>query len=224
MAFMNEGYPVQGSIAQKKIVELSLKENILLIEMLKEVINATYNIQSLTREDFQKNIDEIKRLKLEAEAVKKDFLNYISKTSPSLLYKDEWIRLFFKIRGLADKIVGVAYRLEHILNEGVGVSKDMISLLEKLTDEVLGILESLKAALNYTMVNAVRALKACDEIEAKENKIDELYRKISFSILEEDLSLRNMLILKEAVEMLETIADTIEYASDDLRIILLNMM
>ncbi|RLE79324.1 MAG: hypothetical protein DRJ51_07975 [Thermoprotei archaeon] len=224
MAFHGNEVPIQASVAQKKIVEMLMKEGTLIVEMMKEILKSTSYLDTLTREEFQRNLNEIKQLKAEAELVKREFLEYISKVSPTLLYRDEWIRLFSKMTSITDKIVGIAYRFEQILNHRTEIPRDVTSLFSKFSEEVINILVSIKEALNFMLINVTRALKACDLIEEKEKEIDNIYRGICFTLLEKDLPLREMLLLKEVAEMLETIADTAEYASDDLRIILLNMM
>ncbi|OYT62906.1 MAG: hypothetical protein B6U69_00670 [Thermofilum sp. ex4484_15] len=214
--------PARASLAQQKILDMLLDESTTVNEMLKSLYTNIANFNQL--KEFKDALNEINSLKREVEEAKRKILDYISRAAPALLYKEEWLRLTSKMTSIVDKAVGIMYRLEQIHNDREALPDEAFSSIIGLAEGVLGVFDNFRRALNLTLIDVNRALEYCHKAEAEEKKVDELYRKANFKILELSLQPRDMILIREVAEMLEEIADTIEYATDDLRIILLNLL
>ena len=215
--------PSQVSMAQNRILNLLWRENSSILEMLKEVSKNLSNITSISKEKYQEDLNSILQTKSEAERIRKDFLEYISKAALTLMYRDEWIRVASKMTSIIDKIVGIAYRLEQLLNHNLRIDSSLEEYFSAFGEKITSIISDLGMVFNLIGVDIERALKICEKIEAREKEIDSLYREINFKILSSKISIRELLLLKEIAEMMEDIADTVDHATDDLRIILLSM-
>jgi len=214
--------PARASMAQQKILDMLLDEGVVVNELLKTLYTNIANFDEI--KDLREGLKEVNELKRKVEEIKRRILDYISRTAPALLYKEEWLRLTSKMTSIVDKIVGIMYRLEQVHNNKGSVPKDVLSQITELAEGVLEVFDNFRRALNLTLTNVENALGHCQRAEASEKRVDELYRRANFKVLEAKLEPREMILVREIAEMLEEIADTVEYATDDLSIILLNLI
>ena len=225
MSIKENDYRVrQASIAEKRISEIIVSQGNIVNEMIKEIYYTLNNFNSFNNERLEEIRKDIRSMKDNLEKSKKEVLEYISKTAPALLYKEEWIRLMSKFTSIGDKVVGIAYRIEQLGENNLIIEKDLLNLFNKFSNEVLNTTKNLREALALIYIDVRKSLRSCEKVEESEKVVDGLYREMDFKILEKPLPLREVILLKEITEMLETISDIAESATDDLRIILLNLL
>ncbi|RLE90284.1 MAG: hypothetical protein DRJ49_00475 [Thermoprotei archaeon] len=192
--------------------------------MMKELYRLTTGFLTLAPEEFERSVETIIKLKESIQSTRRELLDYISRLAPALLYKEEWLRLAFRFDDISDKIIGIVYRLEHFVNYKPKMPHEIAEIIEKIDERVLDIISTFRTALSLLLVDIHRSLNACQKVEELEKEIDHLYRRSIFTILDTSLPLRETMMLKEIAEMTETIADLVEKASNDLRIIIINLL
>ncbi|RLG66261.1 hypothetical protein DRN89_01465 [archaeon] len=192
--------------------------------MMKELYRLMTEFMKLAPEELKESVDTIIKLKESIQGNRRELLDYISRIAPALLYKEEWLRLAFRFDDISDKIVGITYRLEHLINYKPKIPYELMEIIEKIDEKVLDIITTFRTALSLLPVDIHRSLSACQKVEVLEKEIDHLYRRSIFTILDTPLSLRETMLLKEIAEMTETISDLVEKASNDLRIIIINLL
>lgn len=210
---------IPSSIAQQKLVDLLSEAAHKIISMFREL-----ELLLNKAEPEEEVINKLRRDKNDIEELKKEIFSYISRVAVSLSYKDEWIRLASKISSVADKIMGVAYRFEQMRirewEPPTVITENMKSFTE--------ILEEMSQSLYKAFVNVntepSHTLNYCEKIEDMERKLDEKYRELLFMIVESNLDSRAAIIVKDIVDMLEELSDTIFYTTDDLRILVSSLI
>ncbi|RLE94555.1 MAG: hypothetical protein DRN04_03190 [Thermoprotei archaeon] len=210
---------IPSSLAQQKLVDLLSEAAHKVISMFRELellLNKT--------ESEEEVINKLRREKNDIEELKKEIFSYISRVAVSLSYKDEWIRLASKISSVADKIMGVAYRFEQMRIREWEPPRVIRENMKSFTE----ILEEMSQSLYKAFVNVntepSHTLNYCEKIEDMERKLDKKYRELLFMIVESNLDSRAAIIVKDIVDMLEELSDTIFYTTDDLRILVSSLI
>lgn len=211
------------SIADMKLIEMQSKELQLLNEIVKSVRLIVGRMGDMDLEDLEARIADIDGSKREIELLKRDFLEYVSKMSPSLYHREDWLRMSTKVYNATDKAIGVLHRLEYIIRRGWSVPDSIRERITSLMDSVSKIINEYNQALR-NMANKEYAFEKFRSVDKLEKECDTAYRSTIFAILESNISTPAMLVLLDIAEMLEDISDIVASATDDLRIILLNLV
>ncbi len=106
-----------------------------------------------------------------------------------------------------------------IMEKGWKVPTEIKEGLVKLSDavfETISKLREIAMTLNY---GASKALEKAREVEAAERVVDDLYRELEVNIINSDMEIPPMLLLRDVVQILEDAADKAEDASDAARIL-----
>ena len=211
------------SIADMKLISIQSKELHLLNEIVKSIRLIVGGVGNIDVSELETHISDIDGAKREIELLKRDFLEYVSKMSPSLYHREDWLRMSTKIYNATDKAIGVVHRLEYIIRKGWSIPESIKDRIASLMDRVSKIINEYNQALR-NMANREYAFEKFRNVEKLEKECDNAYRSTIFSILESNISTPAMLITLDIAEMLEDISDIITSATDDLRIILLNLV
>jgi len=214
---------VMKSIADRRLVEKYLEELRLLNEMIKSIYSVIIQADTIDKSALEQYIKDINAAKEEIELLKKDVLEYISKTSPTLYHREDWLRIATKIYNATDKAGGVIYRLEYIINKKWQIPIFIRKRLANLANNVIKIINELANAMR-NMILGEKVYEKFKIIDMLEKEADQEYRSIIFTVLESNIATSSMLLLLNIAEMLEDISDIIAMARDDMHIILLNML
>ncbi|HDH07031.1 MAG TPA: DUF47 family protein [Thermoproteales archaeon] len=190
---------------------------------MKSIYSVITQADKIDKNTLKEYIKSINTAKGEIELIKKDVLQYISKTSPTLYHREDWLRIATKIYNATDKAGGVIYRLEYIINKEWQIPPPIKQRLANLTDNVIKIIDEFAGALR-NMILGEKVLEKFKAIDTLEKEADQEYRGTIFTVLESNIATSSMLLLLNIAEMLEDISDTIALARDDMHIILLNML
>jgi len=181
-------------------------------------------INEFDEEKMSAIIKESNSLKREILGLQEDLLSYISRTSPALYHREDWIRIISKLGNVIDKMSGAAYRLEFLIKNKWEITSGIQKNLIELVDSVEEIINIYTNVLNLLIIDPVKASALRKNVSEKEAEIDELYRRSLFNTLKSNLSFSTILLLMNISEMLEDISDTINSAADDTYIILLDLI
>ncbi len=215
---------LKGRTIEQKLIDLMATLSRNLTNLFKTLQNTINNINKLSVGNLKGVINTCEKSKDDIEAIKNEILFQISRASPALLGREDWLRLLFKLTNISDKILGVLYRIEQLYLHQWRVPNDIERQLIRLSNNVLKMLNICEKAITLTGINAEKAVEACREVESLERETDEIYRRLNFLIIGSNLSCQEILLLKDIAEMLEEISDTIESSIDDLRVILINLL
>lgn len=213
----------EGAIADTKIIaylEEEVRGALQLLSMVKEVVGS---LDSLSLSRFKEVMDSAKRIKEETERTHRDLLAYISRVSPALYHREDWLRATYNVRNSIDRISGILYRLEFLVSRGWAVPQDVkVSILE-LCESVIGVTESFRQIINLIPSNPSMALNQCSKLAHSETEADAKFRSSTFVILSSNLSPNTVILLLNIAEMLEDVSDIIYSASEDIYIVLTDM-
>lgn len=198
------------SIADAKLIAILRKELTLAQEIVGDLARVIRTIEDVSqREEQEKLLESIQRMKNETKDLQTEYLSYLSKIARALEHREEWIRIGSRIMEVIDRLSGITYRLSFLLQKNwvfpssikdglLGMCQDLERMI-KTMDELLGKLQS----------NPVQALELIRQVSDIENTIDSAYRSTIFNILDSNVSSSTSLLLLSIAEMIEDSSDTL---------------
>ncbi|MEM2103710.1 MAG: DUF47 family protein [Candidatus Bathyarchaeia archaeon] len=190
-----------------KIVELSKK--------LKDFVNA---FLSDSRENMEKTFKEIFRLEREADDEKEAIIVELSKGPFHPMDREDIIRLVLTMDDIAANLKAASAKLLYV--DPVNVPGDVKEDVAKLVNMVYDIVTCLENALKGLIEGSKEILKLAENVERKEEAIDEFRVTLIAKVLqwgEKSKSISTLLMLKESIENLEEASDKAEDVADIIR-------
>lgn len=213
------------SVADTKLVQMlrhELQQARGILSELSRVIESLNNPER--REDNLKRLDYIRKLKDEVGASQAEYLSYLSKVGRSLVHREEWVRIGFGIMDVLDKLSGITYRLTFFIEKSWLIPSSVQSLLASMCGEVSTMMQKLESVLLKLQTSPHEAAEGLKAVSSYENRIDELYRSVMFEILNANVSSSTALLLLSVAEMLEDCSDTIYELTNNVYIILIDIL
>ena len=136
-----------------------------------------------------------------------------------LMSREDFLRFTNLTSEIADFCEGIAFRLLEIMEKGWKVPTDVKEGLVKLSDAVFETISKLRETAMTLNYGASKALEKAREVEVAERIVDDLYRELEVMIVNSNMNIPPMLLLRDVVQILEDAADKAEDASDAARIL-----
>ena len=155
--------------------------------------------------------DECKELRLQAE-------RKVLEAGAILAERGEYIRFLGCIDRIPDRIEGAAYRLlalTRISYPSERVAGAIQEILEHMRDSV----ESLNRAITALEMDSAQGHKLLKEVSEKEQETDDVFRRVTVDLLRTEVPLPQLLLSREIIDMLESVADTAEEAANVLAVL-----
>ena len=164
-------------------------------------------------------IERVASSEREADALRRKVMDEVSKGELSPVDRADLMDLVKRVDMVADwsrestRVLG-AIPMEHVPSSIKDEFVEMVKSVKKCV-------ASLQKCVNKMMTKPEEALKAADDVEREEEKVDDIHEKARTLIGKEDLPKAGVAILvSELFEALEMIADSCEDACDQVRVIM----
>ncbi|HEY7227590.1 MAG TPA: DUF47 family protein [Nitrososphaeraceae archaeon] len=210
-------------------VQAKRKALAVLHDEITHILNAARDLSSLT-DSIIKGTDKETELSLvrmknageEVENLRRKMTREISDTGSLMVYREAVLRTAYIIDDIAGYITGIAFRLSNIKINTLRKGKfdEDISELINMVVEAIFKLNEMARALS---INPSSTIELAQEVQSIERKVDNSYRKVVIKALNEIPNTKDLLLVKDAVEGIEGMADKCQAASDSLTILALSM-
>jgi len=182
-------------------------------QILEQIKNGVRDEQAFNSKyaEILKIDDECKELRLQAE-------RKVLEAGALLAERGEYIRFLGCIDRIPDRIEGAAYRLlalTKISYPSERVAGAIQEILEHMRDSV----ESLNRAITALEMDSAQGHKLLKEVSEKEQETDEVFRRVTVDLLRTEVPLPQLLLSREIIDMLESVADTAEEAANVLAVL-----
>jgi predicted phosphate transport protein (TIGR00153 family) len=210
-------------------VQAKRKALAVLHDEITHILNAARDLSSLT-DSLIKGINKETELSLvrmknageEVENLRRKMTREISDTGSLMVYREDVLRTAYIIDDIAGYITGIAFRLSNIkiatLKKGK-FDEDISELINMLVEAIFKLNEMARAL----SINPSSTIEIAQEVQNIERKVDNSYRKVVIKALNEIPNTKDLLLVKDAVEGIEGMADKCQAASDSLTILALSM-
>lgn len=210
-------------------VQAKRKALAVLHDEITHVLNAARDLSSLTDsiikgtdKETELSIGRMKNAGEEVENLRRKMTREISDTGSLMVYREDVLRTAYIIDDIAGYITGIAFRLSNIklttLKKGK-FDEDISELINMVVEAIFKLNEMARAL----SISPVSTIELAQEVQNIERKVDNSYRKIVIKALNEIPNIKDLLLVKDAVEGIEGMADKCQAASDSLTILALSM-
>lgn len=166
--------------------------------------------------------EKVSAVEEEADKIKRELIEQLTKSAPAFLYREDFIRLTIRVDEVAEMAQSISRQLSRIANNGWVPSPSVGELFEGLSSQVLTEYERLRDAIMVLPMNPKRTIELVVSVHQAESKVDNSYYDADFKLLMEVKKIEHLLVYRDLLRLLEDMADLIEDASDDLRVLALH--
>lgn len=163
--------------------------------------------------------DEIQRLSDEIADSKRAVTQEIVEVGAILLNREDFLRFIYVISEIADLCKGVSFRILVIVERKWEVPRGLKKGIAELSSAVFNAMMRLRDAVFALNYGSPQMFEKAREVEIAEREVDNLYRRVEISLLEQNIEASKMLLIRDIIGLLEDTADKIEDASDAVRIL-----
>ncbi|MEM0383381.1 MAG: DUF47 family protein [Candidatus Caldarchaeum sp.] len=190
------------------------------LELLRKTI---LMLEHLNKDLDIKKMDELYTSVLKADEAAKESRRLVEKEVSEigaiLTNREDFLRLVNGIDKIADTAEGVAYRILGLTKARMKIDREIHASLTKLGEAVLQTVMKLREAMFAVTLSSETFLQKIEETQQAERSVDEIYRNLDLTILQLDIKVGQLLLIREIVSMLEDIADKSEEAGENLRVL-----
>jgi len=162
---------------------------------------------------------DIKKSEEDVDVARRAVSRELAEIGAILMSREDFLRFTNLTSEIADFCEGIAFRLLEIMERGWKVPADIKEGLVKLWGAVFETISKLRETAMTLNYGTSKALEKAREVEAAERVVDDLYQKLEMEIINSNMDIPPMLLLRDVVRILEDAADKAEDASDAARIL-----
>jgi len=162
---------------------------------------------------------EIRTAEDEVDNARRTVSQELAQIGAILINREDFLRFTNLASEIADFCEGIAFWLLSVMERGWKVSSDIKKDLVKLSDATLETVIRLRETAITLSYGSTKTLEKAKEVEMAERIVDEVYRELEVKIINSDLEIPAMLLLRDITQLLENAADKAEDASDAARIL-----
>jgi len=210
-------------LRSQSIAEMNLIEQItrILDVIDKESLRVNDMMNSLLEgklELVKKGYDYVRSLKEEAQRRKEDTMEYLVRVTPSLINKDIFMLSLNNLDSLTQLLDEIAYTMNVIASSNIKIDSALGKELQSMYNIIRSMIVSLLKSAKQLNIEPKKSLEFHEEILEKEEEHDLKYRHIVVKLLNDyHESIRDLMLLKDFVALLEETADKIRESSYDFR-------
>ncbi|AFH42762.1 MULTISPECIES: DUF47 domain-containing protein [Fervidicoccus] len=168
----------------------------------------------------KKGYEPIKKIKDDAQRMKESTMEYVVRVSPTLMTKELYMFSLSHLDRISQIIDSIIYRLSILAHSGFTLDQSIAELFSQFSSTSFNMVELLYTESKYLSSNSKKVGEIHDEINRKEDLVDQLYRRLELEIIRKySNDLFHLLLLKEVVDLIEELSDKIRDASHDFRYI-----
>jgi predicted phosphate transport protein (TIGR00153 family) len=162
---------------------------------------------------------EIRKAEEEVDIARRTVAQELAEIGAILISREDFLRFTNLASEIADFCEGIAFRLLEIMERGWKVPADIKKSLAKLTDSMFETVSKLRETVMTLNYGAEKVSEKSREVEVAENVVDDIYRELEVKILNSNLDIPALLLLRDVLQLIEDAADKAEDASDAARIL-----
>jgi hypothetical protein len=139
-----------------------------------------------------------------------------------MVYREDVLRTAYLMDDIAGYISGVAFRLANMKVDVIMIGRfaeDINELIGMVVDATFKLNEMARAL----SINPSSTIELAQEVQRLERLVDDRHRSLIIKAMNEIPVTKDLLLLKDAIEGIEGMADKCQEASDSLTILALSM-
>ncbi|MDQ3869079.1 MAG: DUF47 family protein [Thermoproteota archaeon] len=212
-------------------LELQAKRKALAVlhDEINRILNSARDLSTLfvsiikgNEKEVHLYLERMASAEVDIENLRRKITLEVAEIGSLMVSREDVLRTAYIVDDIAGFVNGIAFRLSNIKPSSLKKGKldeDVVHLVEMVVDAIFKLNEMARAL----SINPESTVEIGQEVQKLERQIDAKYRAITIKVLNEIAVSKDILLLKDAVEGLEGMADKCQEASDSLTILALSM-
>jgi len=167
-------------------------------------------------------LEQISSIEDEVENLRRKITRDVADVGGLILNRDNILNTAYTMDEISGYITGIAFKLSNIKVSTIKTSnldKDLTELIELVVDEIYKLNEIIRS-LN---VDSSKAIELAQETQKIERDIDTKYRIMEIKALNEINDTKELLLMKDVIELIEEMADKCQEVSDSFILLALSL-
>ncbi len=210
-------------------VQAKRKALAVLQDEFSRILNSARELSSLTTslvrgdvKDIHASLERMRTAEEEVENLRRKITREVAEIGSLMVYREDVLRAAYLMDDIAGYISGVSFRLANMKLTSLKKGKfdeDLEQLIGMVVDAIFKLNEMARAL----SINPGSTIELAQYVEKLERKVDARYRAVIIKALSEISVTKDLLLLKDAIEGIEGMADKCQETSDSLTILALSM-
>jgi uncharacterized protein len=210
-------------------VQAKRKTLAILHDEIGKILNSARELSSLAKgvtgsepHDPQLCLDRIRIAEENADNLRRRVTREVAEIGSLMVYREDVLRTVYIMDDIAGYISGVAFRLANMKMDVIMIgkfAKDINELISMVVDATFRLNEMARAL----SINPSSTIELAQEVQRLERQVDNKHRRLIIKALNEISVTKDLILLKDAIEGIEGMADKCQEASDSLTILALSM-
>jgi len=163
--------------------------------------------------------EEVERLGDEVDDSKRTVAQELVEIGAILLNREDFLRFTDVTSEIADFCKGIAFRVSQLTERGWSVPLNLRKETSNLAGAVFDVFTKLRDTFLMLNYGSPKVLEKAKDVEVAERKVDNMYRELEMNILNSEMGIPTLLLMRDIIQLLEDTADRIEDAADATRIL-----
>jgi len=167
-------------------------------------------------------LEQISSIEDEVENLRRKITRDVADVGGLILNRDNILNTAYTMDEISGYITGISFKLSNIKVSTIKTSnldKDLTELIELVVDEIYKLNEIIRS-LN---VDSSKAIELAQETQKIERDIDTKYRIMEIKALNEIHDTKELLLMKDVIELTEEMADKCQEVSDSFILLALSL-
>ena len=167
-------------------------------------------------------LEQIDAIEAEVENLRRKITRDVSDVGGLILNRDNLLNTAYTMDEIGGYITGISFKLANIKVSTIKTShldKDLTELIELVVDQIYKLNEIIRS-LN---VDSGKSIELAQETQKIERDIDTKYRIMTITVLNEITDTKELLLMKDVIELIEEMADKCQEASDSFILLALSL-
>lgn len=165
--------------------------------------------------------EDIQTIMKESSEIKATLIKELHEIGGVLVNREDFFRLISTFGDIMDHINSVGQRLYEMEIRGWEIPEDSAKQVTEVADLAFDSLIKLREAMMSLGFNSEKSIGFTNEIDELERKVDTIHVKVEMDIIASGAPFPTIIMLKDTVNQMEELVDTVRDASDLIRIIAL---
>ena len=167
-------------------------------------------------------LEQISSIEDEVENLRRKITRDVADVGGLILNRDNILNTAYTMDEISGYITGISFKLSNIKVSTIKTSnldKDLTELIELVVDEIYKLNEIIRS-LN---VDSSKSIELAQETQKIERDIDTKYRIMEIKALNEINDTKELLLMKDVIELIEEMADKCQEVSDSFILLALSL-
>jgi len=167
-------------------------------------------------------LEQIDAIEAEVENLRRKITRDVADVGGLILNRDNILNTAYTMDEIGGYITGISFKLANIKVSTIKTShldKDLTELIELVVDQIYKLNEIIRS-LN---VDSHKSVEVAQETQKIERDIDNKYRIMTITVLNEITDTKELLLMKDVIELIEEMADKCQEVSDSFILLALSL-